>query len=460
MKNDNDEQLKTTLKSTIVTEDALYEMIYDKVLNTTSFIKAGRNGQMEFFLEEAKINGRKFKPLPPNHMLVEKKVILFPSMAFPYENEEKLLNEIQTFIHKYLDVTEAFEPIATYYVLFTWLYDRFNEVPYLRAIGDFGTGKSRLLQVIGSVCYKPIFTGGATTTSPIFRIVDEVKGTLVIDEADFKYSDMSSEMIKILNMGYQKGSNVLRSEGKGTFEVKAYDVFCPKIVATRETFTDKALESRFLIEEMGSGNLRKDIPRTLNDEFYFESETLRNKLLMWRLKNYFEPIEKREEVIDGIHPRLNQIVIPLLSIIKDKKIREQLIKFIIKYNGELVAERGFSQESDIVFAILKLEHEIFDGFVTTKQITDEINKDIDSSYDKLNPRKIGWYLSKKLQLKSSRTRRGFVLSFNQNRKRLDMWKERFGITDADIQGEDVNEVNVAVNGPDQSFDADIVSIPF
>lgn len=444
MKNIKDEQA-TNFKSTIITDDALYEMIYDKTLNSTSFIKSGRNGQTEFFLKEVEINGRKFKPLPPNNMLVEKRVILFPSMPFPYDSEEKLLNEIQTFIHKYLDVTEAFEPIATYYVLFTWMYDKFNEVPYLRAIGDFGSGKSRLLQVIGSLCYKPIFTGGATTTSPIFRIVDEVKGTLVIDEADFKYSDMSSEMIKILNMGYQKGSNVLRSEGKGTFEVKAYDVFCPKIVATRETFTDKALESRFLIEEMGSGNLRKDIPRTLNDEFYFEAETLRNKLLMWRLENYFEPVEKCEEVIDGIHPRLNQIVIPLLSIIKDKKIREQLVTFIVKYNGELVAERGFSIESDIVFAILKLEHETFDGNVTTKEITDEINKDIDNSYDKLNPKKVGWYLNKKLQLKSSRTRRGFVLSFSQNKKRLDMWKERFGITDADIKGEDVNEMNIYID---------------
>lgn len=456
----NNEQTKPILKSTIITEDALYEMIYDKVLNTTSFIKAGRNGQMEFFLEEAEINGRKFKPLPPSHMLVEKKVILFPSMTLPYDSEELLLKEIQTFIHKYLDVTEAFEPIATYYVLFTWLYDRFNEVPYLRAIGDFGSGKSRLLQVVGSLCYKPIFTGGATTTSPIFRIVDEVKGTLIIDEADFKYSDMSSDMVKILNMGYQKGGNVLRSEGKGTFEVKAYQVFCPKIVATRETFSDKALESRFLIEEMGSGNLRKDIPRTLNDEFYFEAETLRNKLLMWRLKNYFEPIEKYEEVIDGIHPRLNQIVIPLLSIIKDKKIREQLITFIIKYNGELVAERGFSLESDIVFAILKLEHEIFDGCVTTKQITDEVNKNIDNTYDKLNPKKVGWYLNKKLQLKSSRMRRGFVLSFNENRKRLDMWKERFGITDSDIRGEDVNEVNVVVSEGNLSFNTDVASIPF
>jgi hypothetical protein len=82
--------------------------------------------------------------------------------------------------------------------------DRFNEVPYLRAIGDFGSGKSRFIQSIGILCYKPVFTGGATTPSPIFRIVNEVHGTLIIDEADFKFSDMTSEIVKILNTGYQK----------------------------------------------------------------------------------------------------------------------------------------------------------------------------------------------------------------------------------------------------------------
>lgn len=445
MKNKNEKQKqkeKPILKTHIETQDELYEMVYNKIDNKTSFFKMDRFGKLSCFLEEVEIDGKKYQPLPPTYNLVEKGVILFPSMASPYESEEELLKEIQRFIHKYLDISEVFEQIATYYVLFTWLYDRFNEVPYLRAIGDFGSGKSRFLQAIGILCYKPVFTGGATTPSPVFRIVNEVKGTLILDEADFRFSDMTSEIIKILNTGYQKGIPVLRSEGKGTFEVKAYDVFCPKIVATRETFSDKALESRFLIEEMGAGKLREDIPRTLNEDFYSDAEYIRNKLLMWRLKNYFAPIKRSEELIDGIHPRLNQIVLPLLSIIKDETARERLKTFIIKYNAELVADRGLSWESDIVFSILKLEHETGASEITVKEITDEVNRESDISDDTLQARKVGWYLRAKLQLKPYKTRRGFVLSFKQNKKRLDMWKERFGITDADIRGEQVNDVNI------------------
>lgn len=441
MQNNEEKKEKPILKTTIFTPDALYEMVFDRKENKTSFSKMDRDGNLEALIKEVEIEGRKYKPLPPSYNLVEKDVILFPSLATPYTNEEEILKEIQTFVHKYLDISEVFEQIATYYVLFTWMFDKFNEVPYLRAIGDFGSGKSRFIQAIGILCYKPVFTGGATTPSPIFRIVNEVHGTLIIDEADFKFSDMTSEIVKILNTGYQRGMPVLRSEGKGTFEVKAYDVFCPKIVATRETFSDKALESRFLVEEMGAGKLRADIPRTLDESFYKEAENIRNKLLMWRLKNYFEPIERRHDLIEGIHPRLNQIVMPLLSIIKDEAIREHLKTFIVKYNTDLVADRGLSWESDIVFAVLKLEYELKVHEITVKQITDEVNREIDISDDTLQARKVGWYLRSKLQLKPYKTRKGFVLSFKENKKRLDMWKERFGITDADIRGEQVNVVN-------------------
>ncbi len=459
---------KPIYKTLITTKDSIFEMIYNPEFNMSFYIGLDKDGNLKCE-EGIMFKGKLHKPLPPSHMLVDKKVVLFPSGASEYVDEKEILTEIQAFIHKYVDMSPVFEQIATYYVLFTWMFDKFNEVPYLRAIGDYGSGKSRLIQTVGVVCYKPVFTGGATTPSPVFRIINEINGTLIIDEADFKQSDMTSEMVKILNTGYQKGMPVLRSEGKGTFEVKAYDVFCPKIVATRETFSDKALESRFLVEEMGAGKLRADIPRTLEDSFYKEAEMIRNKLLMWRLKNYFEPIERNQEIIEGIHPRLNQIVMPLLSIIKDKSIRTTLKEFIIKYNGDLVADRGLSWESDIVFAILKIELDSYDKEVTVKRITDFVNEDKEINDDKLQARKVGWYLRSRLQLKPYKTRMGYVLNFEKNRKRLDMWKERFGITDADLRGEYVetaedddtegeHEDVVNVEGKKKDMENDVLSM--
>lgn len=146
MQNKDEKQDKAILKTSITTPNELYEMVFDRAENKTSFFKIDKSGKLECFLEEVEIDGKKYRPLPPEYNLVDKNVILFPSLATPYTNEEEILSEVQNFIHKHLDISEVFERIATYYVLFTWLFDKFNEVPYLRAIGDFGSGKSRFLQ--------------------------------------------------------------------------------------------------------------------------------------------------------------------------------------------------------------------------------------------------------------------------------------------------------------------------
>lgn len=66
-------------------------------------------------------------------------------------------------------------------------------------------------------------------------------------------------------MGLSFGFPVLRSElvGRREYDPRAYTVFGPKIVASRGFFEDRALESRFLTEDMGRARMREDIPVTL-----------------------------------------------------------------------------------------------------------------------------------------------------------------------------------------------------
>ena len=407
-----DKNVKKNRKASLVSSNKIAETIYNKKKQQTQFT-IYENGGIQFF-DNVNQGGKEIFPLDAKSDVVSKGIVLLPSEPLEYGTEKELILEIKNFIHHYLDISPMFEQIASYYALFSWVYDRFSEVPYLRAIGDFGSGKSRFLQVIGSICYRPIFTGGATTTAPIFRILDEIRGTLILDEADLRFSDKTQDIIKILNMGYQKGGSVLRMQGKDLMEMKAFDVFSPKIVATRETFSDKALESRFLIEEMGRGNLRADIPRRLSDEFWEEALILRNKLLMWRFRNYQKELVFDEKLIEDVHPRLHQIVIPLMTIIESKEMKQSLKEFVQKYNTELIADRGLSRESDIIFAIFKFEYDTSKKEITVGEISEYVNQDLFDFEEKLTPRKIGWFLRSKLQLKPYKTRRGFVLDFGHN----------------------------------------------
>ena len=144
-------------------------------------------------------------PFSVNNNLVKHKVLLLPGKPVKYGSEEELIQRIQDFIHKYVHLSQLFEQISSYYVLLTWIYDCFHELPYLRLKGDPGSGKTRFLLTVGSLCYKPIFASGASTVSPLFRMLDMIRGTLIMDEGDFRFTDERSEIIKILNNGNARG---------------------------------------------------------------------------------------------------------------------------------------------------------------------------------------------------------------------------------------------------------------
>src|SRR6266700_7339711 len=155
------------------------------------------------------VNGQRLVPYSPRNNLLTNEVVLFPSEPSEYDSEQELVEGIKAFINRYVDISPLFEQIASYYVLFSWVYDAFNELPYLRLRGDTGSGKTRFLLTVGSLCYKPLFASGASTVSPLFRILDAFRGTLIIDEADFRLSDERAEVTKILTQGHAKGFPVL-----------------------------------------------------------------------------------------------------------------------------------------------------------------------------------------------------------------------------------------------------------
>ena len=276
-------------------------MVYDRSLEKTEF--AVWHGGKVTYQKRVTVGTRTFVPYSPHNSLLEHRVILLPSTATDYLSDEDLLARITGFIHRYVDVSPSFERLASYYILLSWLYDAFNELPYLRVLGDYGSGKTRFLLTVGSLCFRPILAG-ASTVSPIFRILDACRGTLVIDEGDFRQSDEKAEITKILNCGHSKGFPVLRSESinQREFSPQAFQVFGPKIIATRSFFEDRALESRCLTETLGGRMLRQDIPINLTDEHEHEALEIRNQLLMFRFRNFAKrgPVSWVER---GLEPR-------------------------------------------------------------------------------------------------------------------------------------------------------------
>lgn len=411
-------------KITYKEKDTLIETVYDPESQETMYA-CYKDGQVEYLNTFTTLTNKEIYPPSGSSKIIRSGVVLFPSCAEEYGSKNDLFKEIKEFIHHYIDISSQYENIATYYVMMAWIYDKFHEIPYLRALGDFSSGKSRFIKTIGAICYRPIFVSGATTTAPIFRLIDKYKGTLVIDEADFQSSDKSTDIVKILNEGYSKGSFVMRCKGDD-HDPEPYEVFGPKIVATRGKFRDQALESRFIVEFMGKRKLREDIPLSLDHEFYEKAQGLRNKLLMWRFKNYASDNLKTHKTLNSnIHSRMNQIALPLLSLIDDEKTQQELMDFLAIYSAELKNDRGFTWEAIILQAIHKIEESGVTK-MTVGAIADMI-AEMEFKAENITARKVGSVLSNQLHLKTNRINQGYVLDTNSNREKIDVMYERYGV---------------------------------
>jgi hypothetical protein len=407
---------------------SLLEMVYRPLEAQTGFM-LWNNEQWTYETSVSLTPHERLMPYSPSNNLIKHEVVLFPSEPEEYTSEEQLLHNIQTFIHRYVDVSPLFERIATYYVLFSWVYDGFNELPYLRLRGDPGSGKTRFLLTVGSLCYKPIFASGASTVSPLFRIIDAFRGTLIIDEGDFRMSDERAEVVKILNNGNARGFPVLRSEvtAKREFDPRAYAVFGPKLVATRGFFQDRALESRCLTEEMGQRKLRDDVPINLSSAYKEEALHLRNKLLLFRFRNLHKRQASESLVDRTIEPRLNQIFVPLLSIIDNEQARDNLRELARQYNKDLVAERGMDMEAQI----LEIIRDLFasgEARPSVKDITNWFTDKYGADYErKITAKWIGGIIRKRLNLKPQKSHGVFVIPLSEKLK-LERLYEKYGIS--------------------------------
>lgn len=326
------------------------------------------------------------------------------------------MEEIQTYIHTYCDVSEVFERIAPYYVLLTYIFENFHEIPYLRVLGDYGSGKSRFLRVVGSICYNPIMVNGGASVASIFRMIEKAKGTLVFDEADFSFSDTTNDIIKLLNNGFSQGNPILRADGEN-FEPRAYDVFCPKIIGGRMEFRDRATESRCIVETMRRTN-RKDIPLNLGKDFLEQSQTLRNKLFQFRY-HALDRVALQEEHVEGLEGRLNQILNPILSVIHyvgNHHDAESIKAYFRTRQKDIRDDRRFSLEG-MVFAIIKEKYELYHEETISYATILEHMKEQDST-NGINPRKLGSLL-KQFEIRTQRRNTGYVIGIPENRERLE-----------------------------------------
>jgi hypothetical protein len=255
-----------------------------------------------------------------------------------------------------------------------------------------------------------------------------------MDESDFRFSDEKAEIVKILNNGNVKGFPVLRCEVNRykEFNPRAFNVFGPKVLATRGHYDDKALESRFLTEDMGQGPLRKDIPIGLPNSWEEEARSIRNKLLLYRFRHYGKAAIRSTAMDPSLEPRMNQIYRPILAVMDDTEARQMLLNYAHTKHREVVLDRTMEMEAQVLSMILDCSRSRGRQSlgISIKHIADRLSQKHGLDYDRaITPKWIGTIVRQKLHLKTYKRHGAFVVSVNE--KTLEPLYEKYGIRDDD-----------------------------
>lgn len=380
---------------------------------------------------EVTIAGRRFVPIPATNNLIRHGVVLLPPPPAPYADEATLVAELAAFIARYVTLSDAFLAIAVHYVLLSWVYDAFRELPYLRFRGDFGCGKTRALHVIGSLLYKPIFAGGATTVSPLFHTLDLFRGCLVLDEADFRFSDQTAELTKILNNGNAAGFPVLRSvpNDKKLYDPRAFAVFGPKLVGMREFFRDAALESRFLTETMGLLPPNRQVPLSLPERFAAEAAALRAQLLTYRFCHRNQVVLDPTCYTTTLSARTNQVLAPLLACVSDHTTRATIATFAALAEEEGRAAGALRPEALVLRALLALAPEKSGG-VSLGELRRYVLSHHGSEFERtVTARYLGELVRARLNLTTQKSHGTYKVLVSE--ERLQHLAKRFGLAATD-----------------------------
>lgn len=293
-------------------------------------------------------------------------------------NLRDLIKWIQDY---YMDLhDQSLTTLTTHYILSTYIYQLFTSMGYLFLCSDSGTGKTKWATIIQQLSFNAI-NATNTTESAMFRIVEQSKGTLLIDDYDRIDEKKKAPIDQLLKVGYKRSGKTCRSEKIGDNYVPVFfDVYCPKIITNTEGL-DPITYSRciplHLIKTLtNKGKL--DVKE--NDIFWQE---IRDLCYLWAFQNWRKVKEIYNSLkIEELNNRDLELVKPILAVAKS--FSEEDYDLVLSTVKSIFDNRDmfdFTADWDFVLfnALRKYysdESSFKDELMQTKEVLDLMLKDM------------------------------------------------------------------------------------
>lgn len=112
----------------------------------------------------------------------------------------------------------------------SYFFPLFLAYPRLSLAGEKGSGKSKLMTVLSATAFNALLMVNPTP-AVLYRLVQEFRPTLLLDEVEGFSKEDAREILAIVNSGYKAGATVPRCEGKEQKRVESFQVYAPLALA-------------------------------------------------------------------------------------------------------------------------------------------------------------------------------------------------------------------------------------
>jgi hypothetical protein len=116
------------------------------------------------------------------------------------------------------------------WIMGTYFFPIFLAYPRLSLAGEKGSGKSKVMTVLSATAFNALLMVNPTP-AVLYRLVQEYRPTLLLDEVEGFSKEDAREILAIVNSGYKAGAIVPRCEGKEQKRVESFQVYAPLALA-------------------------------------------------------------------------------------------------------------------------------------------------------------------------------------------------------------------------------------
>lgn len=230
-----------------------------------------------------------------------------------------LLCSLEEHFTRYAVLEKGLPLVLALWSLATHLFIGFDTFPYLAITSPTKRcGKTRTGELLEFVCANPESTVEISPAA-LFRLVHEMRPTLILDEAESLSGrgETTEALRAILNAGYRKGKKVRRSAKKsedGTYNVEAFETFCPKVITLignlPDTLSDRCIPIRM------KRRTNEDLARFRFSTAQKEAAPVKAKMATWAAANAKEVTDYYlQNDLLFIIDRESELWLPLFSVL-------------------------------------------------------------------------------------------------------------------------------------------------